>query len=289
MRREAKPALREGENDATRYRRPRRPVEVRRRARWKVVLRFTPHLLLGLLGVMVVGGAGLFAYRYGANAVVFRVPDLEAVGVANAEHVAVAAVRERFAEDVSRSVFSVPLEERRRRLEEILWVETATVQRLLPNRLQVYLRERTPVAFLRKRHGLWLVDRHGVVLPPPESASYSFPVLSGLSERLAAEERRARVGLYLEFLEDLDRGGKDHSSQISELDLSDPDNLRATVTHEEGAVQLHFGRSRYQEKFMTYLEHRALWRKSGDTVHGVDLRYRGQIVLNPRTSTKRKR
>ena len=93
---------------------------------------------------------------------------------------------------------SIPLEARRASVEEIPWVEAATVQRVLPHSLRVYVRERTPVAFLRQGASLWLVDRHGVLLPTPEGTAYSFPVIVGLSEGLTTEERRERLGRELD-------------------------------------------------------------------------------------------
>ena len=56
---------------------------------------------------------------------------------------------------------------------------------------------------------------------------------------------------------------------------------RASVTEADGAVWLHFGRGRYQEKFSAYLQNRPLWQQRGEAVRSVDLRYRGQIILNP--------
>lgn len=241
-------------------------------------------VLLGAAGVAAVGGAGFGVYAFARGGEVFRVQNLEAVEVVNNEHVSTAAVREVFAGDVGGSIFLVPLEARRQSAEELTWVEGAAVQRVLPNRLRVQLRERVPVAFLRQRASLALVDAAGVLLPLPESADYAFPVLTGLSDGLSREERRARVGFYLEFITDMDRGGKGYSGRFSEVDVSDADNLRATVTEDDGAVWLHFGRDRYQEKFEAFLEHRALWKKSGEAVRSVDLRYRGQIVLNPESA-----
>jgi len=267
--------------EAERFRRPRRPVEVRRRAGWRQALGIGARVLLAAAALGVLAGGGYFAYQLVMRGRPFRLAGAEAVEVVNNLHVPMEAVQERFAEDAQRSVFRIPLEERRRSLEEIPWVESAVVQRALPGRLRVYLRERAPVAFLRQGSSLWLVDGQGAILPVPEGATYQFPVLTGLPEALAPEERRQRLGLYLEFVADLDREAKGYSAQISELDLRDPDDLRATVTEPDGAVQLHFGRDRYQEKFETYLQHRSVWQKSGETVRAVDLRYRGQIVLNP--------
>ncbi|MFQ5662482.1 MAG: cell division protein FtsQ/DivIB [Terriglobia bacterium] len=285
---ERKPPRGDWDNDdAVRYHRPRRPVEVRRGTRWKRALRITARVVLVGAAAAALVEAGVLLHRFATTAAVFRVASLEGVEVAGAEHVTAATVREHFAADVGQSVFAIPLRVRRRSLEEIPWVEAAGVQRLLPNRLRVYLRERTPVAFLRRGHMLGLIDRYGVILSAPESASFSFPVLTGLGESVSPAERQARVGLYLDFVSDLDAGGKKHSAQLSEVDLSDPDNIRASVTDAEGAVWLYFGRGRYQEKFEAFLEHRSLWQRSGETVRTVDLRYRGQIVLNPGESSPR--
>ncbi|MEE8199696.1 MAG: FtsQ-type POTRA domain-containing protein [Candidatus Acidoferrales bacterium] len=271
-------------DDAARFRRPRRPVEVRRRAPWKRALACAGRVTVVVVAVGVLGGAGLLAHWFATTGAVFQVPNLEAIRVSSHQHVSLATVRQHFAADVGQSVFAIPLETRRQSLEEIVWVEAATVQRLLPNRLGVYLRERTPVAFVRRGTSLWLADAAGVLLPLPEESSYTFPVLTGLPETLPAEARRARVALYLEFLADLDSQGKNYSAQLSEIDLSDPANLRASVAEESGAVWLHFGRGRYREKFQAYFDHRSLWQESGDEVRAVDLRYRGQLVLNPELS-----
>src|SRR5215831_1026433 len=91
-----------------------------------------------------------------------------------------------FAADFDRSIFSVPLAERRRRLLAIDWVEDASVSRLWPDRLVVHIQERKPVAFVYFRTGVMLIDATGVLLdvPGPKGApmQFAFPVLSGVRE-----------------------------------------------------------------------------------------------------------
>ncbi|MFQ5694727.1 MAG: cell division protein FtsQ/DivIB [Terriglobia bacterium] len=272
-----------------RYHRPRKPVEVRRRARWKQALRGTGWILLAAILLAAVGGVGFGIYTFARTSALFHLRALGSVEVSGVERVSGEAVRALFAADVGGSVFAVPLGERRSSLQEIAWVESAAVQRLLPDRLRVELRERTPVAFLRAGRGLRLIDRQGVVLPVPEGASYSFLVLTGLSGKLTRPERARRVELYQELVAELDRDGTPHSARLSEVDLRDPDNLAASIAEEGRSVWLLFGRGDYREKFENYLEHRALWQQSGETVRAVDLRYRGQLVLNPDLSSRAKR
>src|ERR1700687_6520808 len=65
---------------------------------------------------------------------------------------------QQFVRDRGRSVLLVSLDERRSRLQELPWVEQASVQRILPNRIRVELTERTPIAFVRNGSELGLID-----------------------------------------------------------------------------------------------------------------------------------
>ncbi|MGH9788632.1 MAG: cell division protein FtsQ/DivIB [Candidatus Acidiferrales bacterium] len=267
--------------ESARYHRPRKPVEVRRRASWKRTLWIAARVLAVMLAVAIVAAAGFGGYQLVTASEVFRLKALNEVEVLGATHASPEAVRERFEGDVGRNLLSFSLEERRQSVEEIPWVEAATVQRVLPHSVRVYIRERTPIAFVRQGASLWLVDRQGVLLPTPEGASFSFPVLNGVPESLTTEERRERIALYLELVAELDRDGKSYSGQLSEIDLGDSENLCASVGEDDGVVWLYFGRGRYQEKFETFLRYRPEWTDSAEPVRAIDLRYRGQIVLNP--------
>ena len=74
-----------------------------------------------------------------------------------------------FGEDVGRNIFHVPISLRRKQLEEIPWVERATVMRVLPDQLRVAVVERKPVAFTRQGQQIGLVDANGVLLSMPAS------------------------------------------------------------------------------------------------------------------------
>src|SRR5260370_24404478 len=90
------------------------------------------------------------------------------------------AVLQQFVHDRNRSVLQVPLEARRSQLKQIPWVESASVQRILPNRLRVELTERTPVAFARSGNELALIDAHRVILARPPGAQLHFPIVTGV-------------------------------------------------------------------------------------------------------------
>lgn len=65
---------------------------------------------------------------------------------------------------IGESVFSIPLDEMRQRLEKLSTVRHATVERVLPGTLFVTLQERQPVAVWQSGGRLRLVDVDGVVL-----------------------------------------------------------------------------------------------------------------------------
>src|SRR5260370_8546205 len=85
------------------------------------------------------------------------------------------AVLQQFVHDRNRSVLRVPLEARRSQLEQIPWVESASVQRILPNRLRIELTERTPAAFARSGNELALIDAYASILTLPLAPELNFP------------------------------------------------------------------------------------------------------------------
>jgi cell division protein FtsQ len=188
-----------------------------------------------------------------------------------------------FGEDVGRNIFFVPLNVRRKQLEEIPWVERATVMRLLPDHIRVSIVERQPVAFALQPNGLTgLVDADGVLLSMPAAMMaqrhYTFPVVSGINSSDSAASRRARM-VYQRLLDELDANGQKLSAQISEIDLSDPSDARVLMPEQGGDILAHFGDDRFMERYQRYKAHIAEWRQQYPRLGAVDLRYEQQAVL----------
>ena len=188
-----------------------------------------------------------------------------------------------FGEDIGRNIFFVPLAERRRQLEQIPWIEHATVMRLLPDQIRISVVERKPVAFLRQGSQVGLVDANGVLLaePPAMMAQhhYSFPVVTGFDSRDAIASRRARMEVYQHLVSELDADGKHLSDQISEIDLSDPEDARVLMPEQGTDILAHFGSDHFLERFQRYKTHIAEWRQQYPKLAEVDLRYEQQVVL----------
>ena len=135
-----------------------------------------------------------------------------------------------FAADRGQSVLRIPLDERRRQIEAIPWVEQATVRRALPNRIEVEITERTPIAFLREANDMALVDAHGVILDRPLEGDFHFPVVTGIGADMPLEDREKRMQLFSGFSQQIESAHAGALDQVSEVDLSDAHDLRATIT-----------------------------------------------------------
>ncbi len=250
------------------------PRKAASRLKWA----FVALLVLGLAGL-----AAAWTYRYGDKSWRFRLEsreNLEVTGVANVPR---AQVLEFFASDIGHNVFSVPLEERKKQLEEIPWVESATVMRLLPDRVKVEIRERTPVAFVQIGSKISLIDSHGVVveLPSGKQKKYSFPVIGGMSDAEPLSTRAARMKIYNALVRELDSEGANYSAGLSEVDLSDVDDVKVTVADPAGAVLVHLGSGNFLARYKVYLAHVQEWRQQFQKLESVDLRYDRQVIVNP--------
>ncbi|MGI4757529.1 MAG: cell division protein FtsQ/DivIB [Janthinobacterium lividum] len=244
-----------------------------------------------LLCLLALAGGATLAGRYLTASPKFRIPSSQFITVVGNNHLTRAQMLSVFGEDVDRSVFHVPMEQRRAQLEAMPWVEHATVMRLLPNRLRVQITERVPVAFVRQGGTIGLADANGVLLdiPPdtPGNAGYSFPVVTGLKAEDTAASRAERMKLYTAFLKDLDSNGKGTSGQLSEIDLSDPEDVKALVPDHNSEILVHFGTENFLSRFQKFQEHLVEWRTQYPRLSGVDMRYERQVVLQmpPKDST----
>lgn len=276
-------------DEEPRYLRRQKPVEIRRKKLsgrgWTFYRRI---LVVTATGAVLVAGAyyGTQFLLYSPSMLLLKPEQIELTG----NHVVTReAVLRPFAQDRNRSVLQIPLDQRRSQLEQIPWVESATVHRILPNRLRVELTERTPVAFARNGNEVELIDPHGVILDRPQDTDYQFPVVTGVSDDLPRDQREKRMQLFQEFMKDIElvRGGA--SQAVSEVDLSIPKDLRAVLTGlasptDTQAVAVHFGSSDFSGKFKMLVDNFSQWQAHTGRVQSIDLQYTRQVVVNPETS-----
>jgi cell division protein FtsQ len=198
----------------------------------------------------------------------------ESLTITGLRHASKGKVQRVFASDFGRSIFSVPIDERRRRLLAIDWVEDATVLRIWPDRLSVRIEERKPVAFVFLRSGVLLIDRQGVLLDPPPQAQFTFPVLSGIREDETDEQRRDRVRSMLKVQDELGYLAKD----VSEVNVGDTENIRIVAQVETRALELILGDANFARRYQNFLNHYPEIRKRSPEVKTFDLRLDDRIT-----------
>ena len=275
--------------DEPRYLRRQKPVEIRRKKfGGKSASFYRRAFVFGVVATGLITAAALAGdFLYHSPQVALLKP--EQIELSGNHVVSRDAVLQQFVRDRGRSVLSIPLDTRRSALEELSWVETANVQRILPNRIRVEISERTPIAFLRNGTELGLIDAHGVILDRPRGEDFQFPIVTGLSDSVSREERGRRMATYQEFLKDVDAVRAGSSDRVSEIDLSNPKDLRAVMTgissaNDSQAVTIQFGAADFGGKYRLVVDNFAQWQASNGHVRNIDLQYSKQVILNTDSS-----
>lgn len=182
-------------------------------------------------------------------------PNIAVRGIQNVSPERVTAV---FAEDGGRSLYLFPLAERRDSLLGVDWVREASVARIWPDRVEVEIEERVPVAYVQlpPRSGgaalhVALIDDDGVILAKPAQMETDLPVLVGIREEQSEESRAVRVRRAMALVGEIG----DLEERVSEIDVSEPANLKITANTGDQSVILELGRERFRDKFLSFLQH----------------------------------
>lgn len=248
------------------------PKKTARRLVWVALA-----MVLALVGFVFAAAL----YHYGEHSWRFRLDSSDNIEMSGLGNVSRSQIMEVMGGDIGRNIFFVPLEERQKQLEQIPWVESASVMRFAPNRIRIQIHERTPVAFARVGSKVMLIDAGGVLMELTGRKKYSFPVIVGMSSGEPISTRSARMKTYDELLRELDSTGGHYSQDLSEVDLTDPEDVKVLTNDAEGEVLVHLGSSDYLERFKIYVGHLREWRQQFPRLESVDLRYDRQIIVNP--------
>lgn len=218
---------------------------------WRKVLVYLP--LAGKIALAVVAGVLLFAgYRAAASAAFFRARHVDVSGASRASSEDIKAVVLDGAAQTG--VWRADLGRISRELKKLPWVREAVVSRVLPDGLRVRITERTPRAVVRTGAGKFVwVDEDAVTLG---AASPGDQILMRGWDEEGTEGARAqnseRVEKFLEMTRDWEAKGI--SRRVSEVNLYDPDDVRAQLTGDDAQIEIQLGREDFGSRLKFALE-----------------------------------
>jgi len=205
----------------------------------------------------------------------------ESLQISGATHASARDIQAVFGADFGQSVYLIPLADRRASLREVDWIQDASVARFWPNRIVVGVSERKPVAFVTlgwqsgtasRRPAL--IDEDGVILPAAQDR-FTLPVLLGVSASDALPVRRERVRRLLGLMKDLG----DASRAVSEVDVSDPDNLKIGEPLDGHMLTLLLGDRNFALRHQNFVNYYAEIRKKLPGAAVLDLRLEDRITV----------
>jgi cell division septal protein FtsQ len=194
-------------------------------------------------------------------------------------------------QDFPANVLRIDLQELRARLEQETWVRSVELRRVLPSDLVIRVEERIPSVILEMDGDLMLADDNGILLDKYDIkyGKLDVPVFKGTlgnniqEYRASQQENSERIAIALKFLSDLDSESPLYTKNISEVDISDKNNLKLLLVDDTAEIIL--GEKDYLKRFKTLLsnldQYQELKTQYSD-IASVDLRFDGQIVYRPR-------
>ncbi len=163
------------------------------------------------------------------------------------------------------------------------WVADAALRRRLPSTIEVSIRERRPVGIARLRGELYLVDGTGTVVDEfgPRYAEFDLPIIDGLvtvPPEGEPEIDHARGEVVARVMASM-RARPDLASRISQIDVSEPHDVKVILQGDPAVVRL--GAERFAERLQSYIELAPTLRARVPAFDYVDLRYGERIYVGP--------
>ncbi|MGH3181154.1 MAG: hypothetical protein ACRDOE_04495, partial [Streptosporangiaceae bacterium] len=94
--------------------------------------------------------------------------------------------------------------------------------------------------------------------------------------------RQPQIHQFAALVAGLDQDGARHSQDLSEVDLSNLNDLRARVSVPGGGtVLIQFGDRNFAPRYALFLSQIAAWRQKFPALVAVDLQFDGQAIVDP--------
>ena len=208
-------------------------------ARLRSLLGYVPTALrIGAIAIVCL--LVVVVYRAAASASFFQIKKVETKGAARASVEDIQAVVRR--EVGPTGVWRADLQQLSQHLEQLPWVRTAIVTRVLPDGIRVRITERQPQAVVRNGSGRFMwVDDDAVYLGEMAPTDHMPPFfLRGWSEEEGARtENRQRIAKFLQLQSEWDAQGL--SERVSEVNLMDLRDVRVQLAGDDSQIEVRLG------------------------------------------------
>jgi cell division protein FtsQ len=247
----------------------------RRRAAWRRLVVFT--VKYGVAAVLV-----LFAISWTTTFVtttpLLRIDQIRADG----NHRLSAQAIDAMLKDLrGENILFADLDAWRARLTQSPWIEDASFRRSLPSTIDVFIRERAPVAIGRIGDRMYLVDERGASIDEygPEYGTLDLPIVDGFVRGDASAAANAARGALAAKLIVALRQKPAIAGRLSQVDVSDVHNV--TILLNDDPAELRVGDSHFLERVESYLSLSETLRARIPEIDYVDLRFDGRVYVRP--------
>lgn len=239
------------------------------------------------LGAIVVMAGTAFAYQWMCNWDFFQITVIEITGMNKTNE---AELRAASGVDVHTNLLALKSKQVAAALEKHPWIAHAEIRRSWPNRLHIAVEEKTPVAMINRKDGLFYLDEKGNPFwQVAASSDLDYPVLTG---DFAADGKETASGIIeaLSFLRMARSIKNDFLSEqsISEIHFNRDKGMVVYLLDRTFPIYLGTGeiKTKYS-RLASILE--GLYRKQEvETIAFIDMNYMPDQVLVSRNTKKGK-
>lgn len=176
------------------------------------------------------------------------------------------------------NLFDIDLAATRRKIEQISYIKSASVYRVLPDTLRIDIMQRVPMAYLSVYNSKWVVDEDSIVMNRKYcmKLKYPLPVVSGVKySRLRAGEKLPGLTPAIQLIKLT--AGEFRNFKICSISLEDPQKIVFVMIRERHAYKVLMPRRNLKD-MLQVLRH-AFRQKRGDYKSTVDLTYSNQVIF----------
>lgn len=208
-----------------------------------------------IVGILFcLGFLSLMGYRTATASAFFDVKTIEVRGVTRASRDDIERLVHQQAN--KSGVWNADLDEIKKNVEELMFVKSAVVSRVLPGGLRVSVTERVPRVVVRTKAGDFWTDEDSVMLGAVKEGEPHPPfVLRGWDEsknEKSAKENQERVKIYLKMLNEWQ--DFELAARVNAVNLADLQDPQAIVSDSGEAVTISLGKENFGKRLQKALE-----------------------------------